>query len=94
MGKLMAWTLMGAALSLSMAGCDDGPVRKAINCNRICEDFDECLGDDINEGECKDNCRDDVDTDNAQECAECLRGDSCRDCSVECAPVGIDMLFK
>jgi hypothetical protein len=93
MGKLMALT-MGAAMSLSMLGCDDGPVRKAINCNRICEDFDDCFGNDVDNSECKDSCKDDVTAKDAQECAECLRGDSCTDCSLECAPVGIDMLFN
>jgi hypothetical protein len=93
MGKTMAW-MTGAALALGMLGCDDGPVRKAVNCNRICEEVDECFGDDIDSSECKDSCNDDVDTDAAQECAECLRGDTCRECSVECAEVGIDMLFN
>jgi hypothetical protein len=93
MGKMMA-CVMGAALSLSMLGCDDGPVRKAINCNKICEEVDDCFDGELDSSECKDSCVDDVETDSAQECAECLRGDSCRECSVECAGVGIDMLFN
>jgi hypothetical protein len=92
MSKGTVW-MMGAALVLSMAACDDGPVRKAINCNRICEEYDNCF--ELDNSECKDNCNDDVDTDVAQECAECLRDeDSCRDCSLQCAGVGIDMLFN
>ena len=94
MSKVSTWMLGGAVLSLALAGCDDGPVGKAINCGNICDHFNECLPD-VDESECRSECKDDVDRNDVETCAECLEDkDSCKDCSVDCAGVGIDMLFS
>jgi hypothetical protein len=93
MGKLSAG-MIGIAMAMIMASCDDGPVGKAVNCRTICDHFDECFPD-VEEGECRADCKDDVDKSDVEQCAECLEDDdSCGDCSAACAGVGIDMLFS
>lgn len=94
MSKVSMWMIGGAVLSLAAAGCDEGPVGKAINCRTICDHFNNCLPD-VDESSCREDCKDDVDHDQVEQCAECLEDeDSCKDCSADCAGVGIDMLFS
>ena len=95
MGKIANWTL-GIAVSLTAlaaSGCDDGPVGKAINCGQICDKFETCLSN-VDEAKCRENCRDDASKDDAAQCADCLDGDSCSECSVKCSGVGLSLLFS
>ena len=87
--------MIGAAtfwVMLAAGGCDDGPVGKAINCAKICDKLDACLPN-VDEAECREDCSDDAANDDAAKCADCLDGDSCGECSLKCAGVGLSLLF-
>lgn len=79
------------ALAAFSVGCDDGPVKKRVNCISICNKFEDCVGDEnYSKDECKDECRDE-DGDKVDSCQDCLESqDSCTErltCVDECAGV-------
>jgi len=78
---------------LGAGGCDNGPVGKALNCREICDKFDHCLPD-VDQTKCRQDCKDDADKHDVAKCSDCLDGNSCGECSGDCAGVGIDLLFK
>lgn len=88
--SIMAALFAVAALS---TGCDDGPVKKRVNCISICNKFEDCVNeDDYSVADCKEECREN-DGDKIDECQDCLESqDSCTEklaCSAECAGLGI-----
>jgi hypothetical protein len=89
-------TTIGALLALTICSCD-GPVEKAIDCARICDEANDCIGGDFDEKECRQDCREDADQDDADKCEQCLKDqDSCAEdtkCTAECAAVGISIAF-
>jgi hypothetical protein len=89
-------TTIGALLALTICSCD-GPVEKALDCAKICDEANECIGGDFDEAKCRKECKEDADQDDADKCEQCLTGkDSCTEdtrCSVQCAAVGISIAF-
>lgn len=86
-------TTIGALLALTICSCD-GPVEKAIDCARICNEANDCI-DGFDEAKCKRDCKEDADQDDADKCEQCLKNqDSCKEdtrCSVQCAAVGLSI---
>ncbi len=91
MSKAYAW--MWVAGAMMFAGCDDGPVGKAINCRQICEKVNDCVPG-VDESKCRSDCKDDGDKSDVTTCSDCLDGDSCIECTADCAAVGVDVLLK
>lgn len=82
-----------AMLAMMAMGCDDGPVKKRVNCISICNKFEDCVGDsNYSVSECKDECKEN-DGDRIDECQDCLESqDSCTEkltCTNECSGLGI-----
>lgn len=95
---LAATTFALSAMLSSLIGCD-GPVEKGLDCATICNEVEKCVGgDSFDEKECRQECREDADQDAADRCQQCLSDqDSCTEaakCSVECADVGFDLVWK
>ena len=90
-------TTLGALLALAIVSCD-GPVEKDIDCARICNEAEKCIGGDFDEQECRQECREDAAQDDADDCEACLKNqDSCSEdakCTVECSGVGLSLIFK
>jgi hypothetical protein len=95
MAKKITFTL-GALLALTIYSCD-GPAEEAIDCERICDEADECISGDFDEAECRQECREDADQDDADTCEACLKdADSCGEnttCAAACAGVGLSVIF-
>jgi hypothetical protein len=102
MSKLCRTNLFAAltVVSVTGLGCDDGAVDRIdnrIDCRAICDKYEECVDDDFDVDECKDDCRQNALDDNEFEskvdrCSDCVTGDdSCVEtawsCTDEC--VGI-----
>ena len=84
-------SVMAVALAMLAIGCDDGPVKRRINCIEICNKVEDCVGDsNFSKAECKDQCNDE-DADAVDQCDECLSDqDSCIEktaCTAECGGV-------
>jgi hypothetical protein len=89
-------SMLAGSLALIAFGCDGGAVDRVDNrwdCKQVCDRFAECFTDedDYDVDGCKDECRDNANSDNdfeskLDECQECLEGDdSCAEETVECA---------
>ena len=75
-----------AFLPLTLAGCQ-GDI---IDCQDICTDVEDCIGDQFDVADCRGSCREQ--SHNAiNECDACLDDtpDSCGQCLAECAPLGL-----
>ncbi|MCA9579567.1 MAG: hypothetical protein R3B40_09340 [Polyangiales bacterium] len=77
-----------ALLALNTTGCAE----EFIDCTDICTDVEDCVGDEFGVRDCRQSCVDQ--SQNAiNECDACLDStDTCGDCLVECAPLGLMML--
>ena len=81
-----------AVLAATQPGCDNA--ERIYNCAEICDKYDECIDDDLDNEECIDSCTDkaassEAEEDRADACQECIDGESCTasvfNCSAECA---------
>jgi hypothetical protein len=90
-------TTLAALFALTICSCD-GPVEKAIDCARICDEADECVSGDFDKSECRQECKSDASQDEADDCENCLKdADSCGEnvkCAVACGGVGLAVFFK
>lgn len=78
----MAPLFVVIALAFS-AGCVN-EIDRAVDCNNICERYQDCLPGDQDEASCRDRCNDQP-TGEADACDACLDASACGECTVECA---------
>jgi hypothetical protein len=87
-----------AVLTALAAACGtDDPITaldRASDCRNICSRYKDCIAEDYNVDACADECNDMVseeDTDQIDECQDCLKGNSCTgsvfQCTTECAGI-------
>lgn len=91
-------TTFAALLALTVWGCN-GPVEKAIDCAKICDEAGDCVGgNDFDEKACRQDCREDAKQSDADQCEQCLQDQkSCAadaKCTLECTGVGIAVVFN
>jgi len=95
---LAATTFALAAMLSAVTGCEDGPVEKRLDCLTICNEAEDCVGENFDKAECKEQCNEEADADAVDNCQQCLNDqDSCSEdlkCSVECTGVLADIVFK
>ena len=85
--RLLPFLAFLTFLALQLAGCGD--VENVIDCNDICEDAEDCFGEDFDRSDCIDACEDQPDSE-IDECDACLdsEGMGCAECTLQCAPLG------
>jgi hypothetical protein len=90
-------TTLGALLALILCSCD-GPVEQDLDCATICDEAADCVGENFDEKECRQECRTDATQDQADDCQQCLKDqDSCAEdtkCTVACSGVLGAVVFK
>jgi len=81
-------TLLGLALALASTGCDS--VDRAIDCDNVCQKYNDCVANDLDLDKCTQGCRDWSENSSTNDqalddCADCIDGQSCVNATFGCA---------
>ncbi|HEV8245603.1 MAG TPA: hypothetical protein VGP93_07535 [Polyangiaceae bacterium] len=90
---------VAAALGVTL-GCNDDlitdPVTSTIDCQEVCQSYQDCVGEDYDISSCRERCADNASRDDTWEnrletCKLCIDGSACLsstfDCSDECSGI-------
>jgi hypothetical protein len=74
--------------ALTSIGCAEA--ERTFDCAKICNKYAECIDDGVDKADCTDRCEDHAQNDDtfeeqANECEDCVTGESCTDSTVECS---------
>ena len=92
---MKSWMIACAAVGLmGFAGCseDNNPIEQAdeaLDCNSICDRYQECFDEDYDTDKCADRCEERADDpdhrDQEERCSDCIDGASCGGAAFNCA---------
>ena len=80
--------LAGALLAPLLMSTSCTQAQERIDCQKVCDRYQECFDSDYDVAACVDRCDDTDDVNDAAECESCIDGLSCTEsfaCTTECA---------
>lgn len=87
MKKVLTSICLTSAIAFVGMGCSEAD--RTIDCAQICEKWENCFEEDVDNSDCVDTCEDAADADEDFErkvdnCEGCLDNTSCSEATVEC----------